>query len=371
MPVRRPDPPRGLRTTLERGVVKLSWQRPARDRERLGYYVYRSRLSGAGYERVSAAAVRENRFTDKPKGRGPWFYRVSMVEHSGLEGLPSDEVRAGRGDWKEPMRLYLDAERGKRDGMNDAFTGKALSLHCVELKRREAEGSVEIGFAMPKAGRVRLWARMSGTEGKLLGFSVSCDGEEVGTCEAITDEWLWVRVLDAVGRPAEIDLDAGKHALRFATTSHHVRLDRVLITDDMAWLPESSDGLPGEALAQVKRVYVEPVGVFALEVTWEPVDDPRLHHYNIYASRDPLFACEQRNLIASPTGPRWLDWGLEASTPYWSSTEYFYRTTAVDQFGNESPPSEVASGRTGVPRGIRAAHKQTRRRGDAGTRGRR
>ena len=102
------------------------------------------------------------------------------------------------------------------------------------------------------------------------------------------------------------------------------------------------------APAQVTGVEVETGDVSELQVTWAPVSDPDFHHYNVYTSTDPNFVCDQRTLIASPSEPGWIDWGLPSATLYWCSTTYYYCVTAVDRVGNESVPSEIAWGRTGI-----------------------
>ena len=57
--LRRPDPPVGLRAELGDQGVRLTWERPARSKELKGYYVYRSRESGEGFEQISEDIVTE------------------------------------------------------------------------------------------------------------------------------------------------------------------------------------------------------------------------------------------------------------------------------------------------------------------------
>jgi hypothetical protein len=330
--------------------VRLTWERPTRSKELAGYYVYRSDRSGDGYRQIGKGPVAVEAFSDRPTGRGPWFYRVTAVEHSGLEGRPSDEIRVGSGSWVQPVRRYVEAELGLRDGLTDQFHGRASNMAYVELKDRERSGYVEMDVELPKAGRFVLWARVSGCAGRVGGYDLALDGLAVGRCEAVVDAWSWVRVLDDRARPVELPLSEGSHVLTASTSDRGAGLDKLLITDDAGYLPSGIGGEDRDPPAPVEGVMVETAGVSELDVTWEPVSDSDLHHYNVYSSTDSSFACDQSTLVASPSEPRWLDWGLPPITPHWSSTTYHYQITAVDRAGNESKPSALASGRTGVPR---------------------
>lgn len=344
---RKPDPPTDLQAERVGDAVRLIWKRPVRSKELAGYYIYRSRQSGDGFLPVGREPVISERFEDRPSA-GTWFYRVTAVEHSGLEGRPSAEVRVGEGRWTEPVRLYLEPELGRRGGLTDQFDGTASNLYYVELKEQAMQGRVDVDFYLPKAAKYVVWARIAGETGCGLSYRVACNGVALGACEAVTGEWAWVRVLDERGGLVELRLSEGAHTLRFSTREHGVRLDQVLITDDTMYRPTGHVREDTVAPTRVRGVKVETVDPSTLEVTWEPVSDPDLHHYNVYASQDEHFVCSQETLIASPTEPRWLDWGLPSATPYWSATTYYYRVTAVDRAGNESEPSDAAWGRTGV-----------------------
>lgn len=276
------------------------------------------------------------------------FYRVAMVEYSGLEGRPSAEVRVGSGPWEEPVRLFVEPELGRREGLTDQFDGRASNLYFVALKDSEQSGRVHMDMDVPRSGSYGLWARVAGKLGRILGFNIRCDDREVGCCEAVVNGWGWVRVLDARGRPVVLNLDGGAHVLTAATSDRDVKLDQLLLTDDTAYIPSEKGGEDVVVPAQVTGVEVETGDVSELQVTWAPVSDPDFHHYNVYASTDPNFVCDQRTLIASPSEPGWIDWGLPSATPYWCSTTYYYRVTAVDRAGNESVPSEIVWGRTGI-----------------------
>ena len=345
---RKPDPPIGLVAKRVRNRVELTWERPERSKELAEYLVYRSDHSGDGYQQLGTGTVCGEVFEDRVGGRGPWFYRVAAVEHSGLEGRPSEEIRVGRGEWIEPVRMFVEPELGQRAGLVDGFDGRTSSLRAIELKPGTGLGRVEVDVELPKPGMFLIWARVSGRTGAIGRFGLSCEGVGAGSVEAVVGGWSWVRALDSNGRTVCLALDEGSHFLTLDAAQAGVRLDRVLLTDDPDYLPTGTGGQDVDPPSRVEDVSVETGGVSELEVSWTPVSDSDFHHYNVYGSRDPDFSCTPQTLIASPSEPRWVDWGLPSATSHWSSTTYHYRVTAVDRSGNESEPSEAVWGRTGI-----------------------
>ncbi len=102
---------------------------------------------------------------------------------------------------------------------------------------------------------------------------------------------------------------------------------------DVAVSMTPSGGTPPDTTppAQVTGLTVTTVSSTQLDLSWNPVSDPDLSHYNIY--RDGV-------LIATTTATTYSDTGL---TP---STTYTYEVSAVDTSGNEGQKSAPASGTT-------------------------
>jgi hypothetical protein len=74
-------------------------------------------------------------------------------------------------------------------------------------------------------------------------------------------------------------------------------------------------------------------------LTWQAGTEPDLDHYSVYAARQSFEKPDQCRLVASPTTPEFIDWGLA------SGETYHYAVTAVDRRGNES----ALSGRVDAP----------------------
>jgi hypothetical protein len=86
-------------------------------------------------------------------------------------------------------------------------------------------------------------------------------------------------------------------------------------------------------------VQVAPLSPNTLHVTWSGVPGV-IDHYNVYCGRTADFACEQASLVGSPSSAEFVDWGLTLNTDYW------YRVTAVNWAGAESPPSDAVRAST-------------------------
>ena len=84
----------------------------------------------------------------------------------------------------------------------------------------------------------------------------------------------------------------------------------------------------------------ENVSIFAIlvgnatQLEWDPVQENRLHHYNVYRS---LISGGSYSHIAETIDTNYLDDDLE------NGITYYYTVTTVDQFGNESDLSDEVS----------------------------
>lgn len=77
----------------------------------------------------------------------------------------------------------------------------------------------------------------------------------------------------------------------------------------------------------------------SFELQWTPNTEPDLDGYNVYRE-DGVTTCLIKINTTSILAPRYVDAGLAYGTTY------TYAVTAVDASGNESEPSERASGVT-------------------------
>ncbi len=332
-----PEPPRNVVAETDGATVALTWDRPERSAELLGYNVYRSDRSGVGYERVSDEPVARERFVDTvPDAGRPWYYAVTAVERSGLESRShTGEAVGGAPAPDAPERLFVEAEAGELLApIRENLHGSASNLLFVDYRDGEGEGRATWRFPTRNAGAHTLWVRMryrgSGTPD--AGWQVSAQGEDIGRLITGSREWEWVRLDQSIQAPAggaEVAVTASEAA--FA-------IDKLLLTDDPDFEPAGKHKIDADAPPSPTGLSLAGARSFDLAIEWGPVTD--CDHYQVYRGDSADFEPTQEHLVGSPSVARFIEWGLQQGTRYW------YRVSAVDAFGNESeatPALEVAT----------------------------
>ncbi len=322
---RYPDPPRNLRAAREGRAVVLSWQPPERRRELAGYAVYRTTESGRNFARINRKLAGETTFRDENAPIGTLYYLVTAVEHSGLEGLPSNEACASAsGAWEGPVRHFVEAEAGEfamptREFIcqEDCSGGYYVGLHGA------TRGELWVTYNAPRAGRYLVWVRArGGGEVKL----------ENGPAAQATRGWGWVKL------PGAIALKKGANRVKLSFSGADGGVDKLCFTDDAQFIPQGFARilkLPPPPPQKPKATALDP---FHVKLTWPPASDPSVAYYNIYVLPEAEAYPSQLSRVGSPAEPEFVDCGLlPGSTVY-------YRVTAVDGLGQESeasPPAKV------------------------------
>jgi fibronectin type 3 domain-containing protein len=318
---RLPEPPVGLKAERAADGVKLTWQASKHHMETAGYYVYRSDKSGVDFTCITPRPVAATDFTDPAGAQGTFFYAVTAVENSGLEGGLSEEASAGPADAAK-RRVFIEAESGARTGeMWIAFEGTASDLHYVWMRKKDGTGKVTIPVTLPKmTGACTVWARVKGEKG--AEFSVAAGGVIASLKSPASAAWTWVKS-DAV------QMLAGKQDLVLSSSVYGSAIDRLCITDDAGFSPAQSPRVKWAEPPAVADVRAEVMSPYAVKVTWKDVRSDAFHHYNVYEGAVPT----QPALIASVDRSEFIDWGLKPDSGL------VYCVTAVDRAGNESKPS--------------------------------
>jgi hypothetical protein len=89
-----PNPPQRLTAqSLRYGAVLLSWKKN-RERDLVGYNVYRSTIPGSGYQKINSSLISVPKYTDKQVVNGnTYYYVVTAVNKAGGESGYSNEVK--------------------------------------------------------------------------------------------------------------------------------------------------------------------------------------------------------------------------------------------------------------------------------------
>lgn len=329
---RFPSPPQELKTRIEGADVVLTWKEPRRSRETRGYHIYRSDQSGVDYHRL----------TDEPATGTQWrvplaepggYYVVTAVEYSGLESRASNQVFGkGSENWQGPVRLAIEAETGEvvlpmREFIDQQTASDGYYIACLD---KVAAGSLTVKMAVPKNALYYLWARVKGDGALTAGLRT----KSWGNIQCYSQEWVWQKA------DAAVELTADEYELLVQPTTGGECLDKMLFTDDAAFVPEGMLSLDSIAPHAPTNLTAHALRPNVIRLTWSPVQAADIDHFNVYCSRNADFACGQASLVGSPSETEFVDWGLALNTGYW------YKVTAIDRAGNESVPTNAVQADT-------------------------
>ncbi len=105
-----PKRPKKLKVAVKAGIVLLSWEN-VKDKDLLGYRVYESMdIDAKQWSLVVKKEIKENKYKYKKLktlSRFPYFYRVSAVDKSRNESLPSNIIKAKLPDVTPPKQPVI------------------------------------------------------------------------------------------------------------------------------------------------------------------------------------------------------------------------------------------------------------------------
>lgn len=331
-----PDPPTGVQAQRIGAQVRLTWRRPQRSAELAGYRVYRSATSGIGWQRLTDQLVGSEYFTDPAPLPGANYYIVTAVEYSGLESWRySAEAVVGDREGA-PERVFLEAEQGELTApVRENFHGSASDLRFVDYRDGEGEGQAVWRFLTRNDGPHTLWVRVRRQSGAVGGASwrIWGAGQQLADLNTTSHAWTWERL------PQPVSATAGGTTVTLRASGEGFALDKLLLTDDPDFVPQGTQPIDGAPPLTPTAPTLEQAREFDVIISWRPVGGD-CDYYNVYRGTEEDFTIGPETRVASPEVPRMVNWGLRPGTAY------YYRITAVDSFGNESPPSPSLPVRT-------------------------
>jgi hypothetical protein len=118
-------------------------------------------------------------------------------------------------------------------------------------------GTVSYQFSVPQAGNYVIWGRVLAVNGLDDSFFVSVDGGSDALWDTqIATAWVWDRVSHRNGAdPMTYYLQAGSHTLLIKQREDGTKIDKILITADMGYIPVGMGGnqTPGWCLTAVAQ----------------------------------------------------------------------------------------------------------------------
>jgi len=332
----KPWQPTLRRATQGATDITLAWRSGEPSKELRGYLVYLSAQSGRPGTQVTAEPVQGLEFAVSREmiyGRdsgdprdGLFFARVTAVDHSGLESLPSNEL-ALISDIPLHRNLYFEAETGAYEPpAAEVFDPSAGGLYGVSLGQLRTAGSLRINAACPYYTPMKhLWIRARSA--KAVTLSAKSSAVDLGQAQVTSDQWTWLRTNRTAG-PGDL-----VETVQLQASAPGVVVDRICVANDPGYVPTGIGGLDEAAPGPVRDVQATAAGHYAVRLRWQAPQEQDVSHYNVYAANEAGFEPTQEHLIASPSATEYVDWGLKAGTAY------YYRVTAVDRARNESAPA--------------------------------
>ncbi len=333
----RPRPPVNLSWRATGAAVELSWTPSKYNNETKGYLVYRSNTSGYGYDLLTPEPVKGTSWEDRSIIAGqPYYYAVTSLEHSDLEsGYSNEASRAGiqlKGEVNDPLIIYVEGEEAIRNLTTDALPGLAkgrdvngASDWYYLYRHPEADhGRLPLQLNIPAEGLYNIWTRVRNDKTQQGRWLLNFEGTAL-EASAATDLWTWINA-------GQVHLTSGDIEIILSTGDEGAALDIICLTTDGHFRPQGTRPENRQPPASPAGLMVENVLERTNHLKWEKSSDPRLSHYNVYASGKPFSRPMQEQLIGSPTYTELIDWGLK------DDTRYYYAVTAVDRQGNESDP---------------------------------
>jgi hypothetical protein len=151
----------------------------------------------------------------------------------------------------EPITIRLEAENGYLNkpmtiAADDAASAGGYVLVPRRRNRNNLDplanaGYAEFTFQVPAVGEYIVWGRVNSADTATDSFFVSMDGGEYYPwATQVAGDWVWDQVTgnlyDGV-EPVIFNLTAGEHTLIFKQREPGTKLDSIVITSDMEYIP--------------------------------------------------------------------------------------------------------------------------------------
>jgi uncharacterized protein affecting Mg2+/Co2+ transport/uncharacterized protein (DUF2141 family) len=159
-------------------------------------------------------------------------------------------IEAENGDISSPMEIADDTEASD-GGYIEAPNGSGYpSTPSKEY------GYAEYTFDILSAGNYMIWGRVLAMNGHEDSFFVSVDGGDAVLWDTqLSNTWVWDQVVNrGETDPASFNLQAGTHTLTIYQREDGSKLDRILITNDMGYVPE---GMGEETVQTLHKFWIE------------------------------------------------------------------------------------------------------------------
>ena len=177
----------------------------------------------------------------EPNCRLDYFYFSKVVSYKSYKWVQAESENI-----TSPLETVSDP---------DASAGAYIWKPSRSGDTTAPDGVAEYTIDIPTTGDYVIWGRVIAPDGGCNSFFTSIDGgEHVAWHIPIGSVWIWVSVNGNEQDPLILNLAAGIHTLRISGREDGTKLDRLLITNDMAFVPseENPDNVPPHAVRNLR-----------------------------------------------------------------------------------------------------------------------
>lgn len=134
--------------------------------------------------------------------------------------------------------IYFEAESGVLSGrMRALYVGRTVSNSTIIRTDTENSGEASYTFDIKAQGVYYIWGRVLGGDKNRDSFYVSLDNEPNIPWTINSNGWAWVKVTSEDNSILSFNITPGKHTLKIKGREVNTWLDRILITDDVNYVP--------------------------------------------------------------------------------------------------------------------------------------
>jgi len=172
--------------------------------------------------------------------------RLDYFYFSKIEELSYKWIQAESGNLSSPLETALDP---------DASAGAYIWKSSGSGDSATSDGAAEYTIDIPTTGDYVIWGRVVAPDGGSDSFFTSIDGgEDLAWGVETGSVWTWDSVNGNEQDPLVFNLAAGSHTLRISGREDGTKLDRLLITNDIAFVPseENPDNVPPHAVRNLR-----------------------------------------------------------------------------------------------------------------------
>jgi hypothetical protein len=236
-------------------TVAFVWDKNS-ESDLAGYRVHYGSLSGNYDYSVDVGNYTSCTISGLEEGE-TYYFAATAYDEANNESNFSEELTltipvgdTGGGGSGDTDITVIEAEDGYLNAPLEVFQDSSASgNNYIEAPNgsgsiyddpNQVNSSAEYSFIAPVTGNYVIWGRVKAMNGDEDSFFISVDGGDYALWDLqISQDWVWDKVNDRAGAdPVIFYLEAGQHTLMLKHREDGSKIDQILITGDLEFVPE-------------------------------------------------------------------------------------------------------------------------------------